>query len=42
MRLRWFDLLKIRGENSILKGVKELEVEGRRPVGIGQRRPGVG
>ena len=41
MRLRWFGHVKCRDENSILRRVMELEVEGRRPVGVGQRRPGV-
>ena len=33
VRLRWFGLVKRRDENSILRRVIELEVEGRRPVG---------
>ena len=33
MKLRWFGHVKCRDENSILKRVMELEVEGRRPVG---------
>ena len=32
-RLRWFDHVKRRDENSILRRAVELEVEGRRPVG---------
>ena len=31
MRLRWFGHVKHRDENSILRKVMELEVEGRRP-----------
>ena len=33
MRLRWFGHVKRRSENSILRRVMELEVEGRSPVG---------
>ena len=33
MRLRWFGHVKRRDENSILRRVMELVVEGRRPVG---------
>ena len=33
MRLRWFNHVKRRDENSILRRAMELEVEGRRPVG---------
>ena len=33
MRLRWFGHVKCRDENSILRGVMELEVEGRKSVG---------
>ena len=33
MRLKWFDHVKCKDENSILKKAMELEVEGRRPVG---------
>ena len=33
MRLRWFGQVKRRDENSILRRVMELEVEGRRPLG---------
>ena len=33
MRLRWFGHVKRRDENSILRRVMELEMEGRRPVG---------
>ena len=32
-RLRWFDHVKRRDENSILRRAMELEVESRRPVG---------
>ena len=31
--LRWFSHLKRRGENSIIRRVMGLEMEGRRPVG---------
>ena len=31
--MRWFGHVKLRDENSILRRVMELEVEGRRPVG---------
>ena len=31
--MRWFDHVKRRDENSILRRAMELEVEGRRPVG---------
>ena len=31
--MRWFGHVKCRNENSILRRVMELEVEGRRPVG---------
>ena len=41
MWLRWFGRVKSRDENSILRRALELKVEGRRTVGIGQRRPGV-
>ena len=37
MRLRWFSLVKHRDENSILRRVMELEVEGRRPVGMPEK-----
>ena len=33
MRLRWFGHVKRRDENSMLRRVMELELEGRRPVG---------
>ena len=33
MRLRWFGHVKLRDENSILRRVMKLEVEGRRTVG---------
>ena len=32
MRLRWFDHVKRRDENSILRRAMDLEVGGRRPV----------
>ena len=32
-KLKWFSHVKRRDENSILRRVMELEVEGRRPVG---------
>ena len=32
-RLRWFGHVKRRNENTILRSVMELGVEGRRPVG---------
>ena len=42
MSLRWLGHVKRRDENSILRRVMELEVEGKRPVGRPrQRRPGV-
>ena len=33
MRLRWFGYVKRRDENSILRRVMVLEMEGRRPIG---------
>ena len=42
MRLRWFGHVKHKDENSILRRVMELDVEGRRPVGtLCQKRPEV-
>ena len=38
--LRWFGHVKRRDENSILRRVMELEVEGRRPVGK-PKSPGI-